>query len=213
VEPRLPDEAGWAALAEIAEIPQKGPNRQLFRDLLSGAICFAHEHHGNAGVRVINRPSASEVEELESLADRADGLYLALNRARATKDPVRYILEDAVEPGSFSKMRTLRNDLSRAATNARATIRRRPIKDNVVLCRFLAAVLGAVDEAGGRLTLDKNHPRNRENVKPGNLLQFLDRLRRYLPLDFLPRKHPISLYSRVKRDWSRNRANRTEIPA
>jgi hypothetical protein len=205
-----PSDAAWGGLANRAKIPSEPSNRKRFRRLLSEALYFAHI----PDVRIVNKFSAAEVEELVRIAELADQLYGALDRGRAGKDPVRYILEHALVRGSMSNMHALRNALSKAVTDAKALTRRRPIKDDVSrLCKFLALVLSAVDEAGGKLTFDKNHHRDKENIKPGNLLPFLDKLRRYLPQDFLPRDHPISLYSRVKKDWSLIRANRTEIPA
>jgi hypothetical protein len=213
-----PSQADWLALAKIADIP-RGPAQDRFCALMSDAISFVQRPPDRD--RVINKPSAVEVEDLACIADLADQLYTALSRCR-TNDPVAYILEGTLEPGTFLRLRRLRDDLLAVVPKLKSVTRRRPIKNNITLAQFIDRTLTAVDEAGGHLTFDKNYRRatsirrehrGKDGVRSGSFLQFLDRLRRHLPHDFLPRDHPISLYARLKKDWSTNRGNRTKIPA
>jgi hypothetical protein len=213
-----PSHADWAALAKIADIPAE-PAQDRFCTLMTDAISFVLRPPDRD--RVINKPSAAEVESLACIADLADQLYTALNRCR-TKDPVAFILEGTLEPGTFSRLRRLRDDLLAVVPKLKSVTRRRPIENNIRLAQFIDRILTAVDEAGGHLTFDKNYRRatsirrehrGKDDVRSGSFLQFLERLRRHLPKDFLPRDHPISLYARIKKAWSTKRTNRTKIPA
>src|ERR1700704_3565050 len=88
---KCPSDADWAALSKIADIPDETA-QDRFCTLMSDAISFVQRPPD----RVINKPSAVEVEDLACIADLADQLYTALNRCR-TKDPVGYILEGTLE--------------------------------------------------------------------------------------------------------------------
>src|ERR1700704_2616551 len=104
---KSPSHADWAALAKIADIPDE-PAQDRFCTLMTDAISFVLRRTDRD--RVINKPSAAEVQDLACIADLADQLYTALNRYK-TKDPVAYILEGKLEPGTLSRLRSLRDDL------------------------------------------------------------------------------------------------------
>jgi hypothetical protein len=88
----------------------------------------------------------------------------------------------------------------KAATDAKWTnpgAGRKPKTDTKMLRLFLNYIWDAAAVGNGRLTLDKN--------KTGTLIEFLNRLRRYLPHEFLPRKHSASTYYAFKKRWSHGR--------